>query len=463
MRIKSAIAAMLVSAATCFAQGYVCAEGGGTGSGAWAAEMYGWMAEKGGKGAVVLLGAVELDAADKPDSREAAFVKAGASSAKSLVITEKNADTQEVYDAITAASIVFIRGGSQSRYVEMWKGTKTEAAIRAVFAKGGVVGGTSAGCAILGDVSYDAIHGSLKPEEVVKDGRHPDLTLTRGFLGLVPGVLFDTHFGERARLPRLAVMLAHCQQDHQLFPVGIGLDPKTALCVSPDGTAEVRGEGYATFLQCAGPAMTQVRLGSGAAPLVSTMTMATATAGTKVKLGTGWLQVRTASGGKRTPVTSPEMTIAGSVKQKDPAQCERAHIVTDELKTRDLLEVITDPYVKPTATMAHVTRHLMEDPSRIIVLASAGCIVGLKGSSLTVREEAGPHSSCVVINSLQVSDSPQPDWWVPGMPRANLSVLPPGSVLNTHTGVVTAGMPLQAPAVPVKATPPAPAGEKPDR
>jgi cyanophycinase len=452
MRIKSAIAAMLVSAATCFAQGYVCAEGGGTGSGAWAAEMYGWMAEKGGKGAAVLLGAVELEASDKPDSREVAFVKAGASSAKSLVITEKNADTQEIYDAITAASIVFIRGGSQSRYVEMWKGTKTEAAIRAVFAKGGVVGGTSAGCAILGEMSYDAVNGSLKPEEIVRDAQHPDLTLTKGFLGLVPGVLFDTHFGERARLPRLMTMLAHCREHRRIQPLGIGLDPKTALCVSPDGTAEVRGEGYATVLELS--PKTALGLRSKESPTITNVYFTLVPAGARLDLNRReFLDSRVAVQGiaqSAMPLGFPrtEVAVAMEAVPVTPPPAEGAPLTApDERPKAEWVKVvgsagapavwcIKNPYAQPKATMDRV--HSLVGEPLVAVLVAPGGVAYFEGGRVSFPGQAptsGPSS--IVLDTTGVADKFLPGTFKkPAVYRAMVHLLPSGSELNLATGSV---------------------------
>jgi len=404
MRTFSAAAAMLVCAASCFAQGYVCAEGGGTGSGAWAAEMYGWMAEKGQKGAAVIIGAVELDAPDKPDSREAALLKAGASSVKSLVVTEKNADTQEVYDAIAGASIVFIRGGSQSRYVEMWKGTKTEAAIRAVFAKGGVVGGTSAGCAILGEMSYDAIHGSLKPEEIVKDARHPDLTLTRGFLGLVPGVLFDTHFGERARLPRLMVMLAHCREDRRMQPLGIGLDPRTALCVSPDGIGEVKGEGYATVLNLTGS--TSIGLKSGEPPAITNVSISIVPAGARLDLGKRQiLNQRVANEVSLTQwqLKPREVIVPASVVRDDQPRPKTNWVEVQTPKRSPQLWCIENPYAEPNATMTRL--HSLVGEPMVAVLMAPGAIASFSSSRIALPAQApasGP--STIVLDTIHTQE-----------------------------------------------------------
>lgn len=288
-------------ARSAFAQGWVVAEGGGiSGSETYMADLFSFMVEK-GKAAkpatplatgqarpapsVAIIGAVPLD----KDERVEAFMKAGASAVTCLIITEVNADSQEIYDALSAVDVIFIRGGDQGRYVNWWRGKKTEAAIKAVFARGGVVSGSSAGCAIMGEWTYDAVKDGLSPRESLNDAQHENLTITHGFLGLVPNVLFDTHFTERGRLPRTVVMLARIAStrmsgwkdadtrgftvsdvkklqdaterltfEHNgdktaaidfFSPLAIGVDPRTAVCVGPDRVALVKGEGTATLLR----------------------------------------------------------------------------------------------------------------------------------------------------------------------------------------------------------------------
>jgi cyanophycinase len=438
------------------AQGWICAEGGGTGSGPWAAEMYGWMVEKGGNGHVVLLGAVELD--DKPDPREAAFVKAGAKSARSLVITAANADTQETFDAINEATIIFIRGGSQSRYVEWWKGTKTEAAIRAVFARGGVVGGTSAGCAILGEVSYDARNGSLRPEEIVKDARHPDVTLTKDFLGLVPGVLFDTHFGERARLPRLAVMLGHCREDLQVEPIGIGLDPKTALCVGPDGMAEVRGEGYATFLELT--LGTRTRLDAGKPPVVTPMLMTVVPKGARINLRTrAFVSERTVSS---FPYVAQRPTVLKDAYAKPRESMEQAvRSFGQDAYLRVSTVVMVTPGVEAIAADSSVSLSGKADqpPASSVVVEHSGrrewfTQAGLGSPWQPMQWDyelhvAGPETIEFVKQQV-ASAHPDLTWdqylaryrenqekYVRSVYRARLHILPPGWILDLGEGVAT--------------------------
>lgn len=225
-------------------QGYICAEGGGNpGNGDWAPSVFGWMVEKAGHADVVILGLSGSDAA-----ATAAFNAAGANSVTNLAVNATNADTPSVYDQITAADIVWIRGGNQWNYVNLWGGTLTEQAIRDVFDAGGVVGGSSAGCAIMGSIIYDSQFGSLSPRQALQNPYHPFLTFTTDFLELTPGVLFDTHFTERGRLGRLIVQLGRYAGDTGEDILAVGVDDRTALCIHPDGTAEVRGEAAVTFL-----------------------------------------------------------------------------------------------------------------------------------------------------------------------------------------------------------------------
>jgi cyanophycinase len=197
----------------------------------------------GGNGRVAILGVSGIDS-----GAESRFLQAGASQVIQLAINQANADLQATYDAIAACDVVWMRGGNQANYVQWWNNTKTEAAIRAVFDKGGAVGGTSAGCAVLGEIIYDSITGSVSPKAAIRDPYSTAISFTSDFLELTPGVLFDTHFTERGRIARLAVMLGRLWQDQGQDVLGVGCDDRTAFCVAPDGTARVIGEGAVTVL-----------------------------------------------------------------------------------------------------------------------------------------------------------------------------------------------------------------------
>lgn len=255
-----AVLAMLAGRAG--AQGWVCAEGGGgLARGDYQSPVFAWMLEKAREGwasapvRVAVLG-VPPDAPGDPndpppvgpDRLCAKFLEAGFAEALDLRIGPEDADTERVYEAIAGCRVVFMRGGSQSEYVKWWRGTRTERAIREVFDRGGVVGGSSAGCAVLGELVYDAFGGSCAARDALRDARTGRISLTSDFLGLSPGVLFDTHFIERGRIGRLPVMLAQARLAGRDV-VGVGVDPRTAFCIGPDGVAEVIGQGSVTILE----------------------------------------------------------------------------------------------------------------------------------------------------------------------------------------------------------------------
>lgn len=220
--------------------GPVLAVGGGTEDyGAWSDAADGWFAGQAGMGHIVVI-------ASSPQSQwiPEYLESLGAASAVNLTIPDRQtANSPETAAVIAAADGIWFKGGDQSTYVRYRKGTLTETAIDAHHASGGVIGGTSAGCAVLGQVVYDATAGSLQPADALVDGRAPQISLLYDFLGLVPGVIFDTHFTERGRQARFLPLRGATRADADLDLVGIGVDHKTALAIGTDEVAEVIGEG----------------------------------------------------------------------------------------------------------------------------------------------------------------------------------------------------------------------------
>lgn len=223
-----------------YAQGYICAVGGGSEDyGEWSDSPYGWIVEKASFGNVIV-----LSYSDQTDWIPNYFESFGAASAENLKINSRTvAEMQETYDAIVSAQAVFIKGGDQWRYVNYWKGTKTEGAILQVFLNGGVVAGTSAGAAVLSDVVFTAQYGSAYSKESLSDPFYNRITLDDDFLNLVPNTIFDTHFIERGRFGRLIAFMYNAYRTLNKNIIGIGLDDRTALCIDPEGTATVFGSG----------------------------------------------------------------------------------------------------------------------------------------------------------------------------------------------------------------------------
>lgn len=166
--------------------------------------------------------------------REGAFLKRfGAKNIIVLPQTKRDdVESAVVTEALTSAKGVWFGGGRQWRFVDAYVGTKAEQLIRAVVARGGVIGGSSAGATIQGD--YLCRGSPLNNFEMMAEGYE------RG-LALLPGVAIDQHFAQRKRFPDMTQLM-------KLQPklLGIGLDEATAIIVR-GSTAEVLGNSQAHF------------------------------------------------------------------------------------------------------------------------------------------------------------------------------------------------------------------------
>lgn len=156
---------------------------------------------------------------------------------------------------VAHAEAVFMAGGDQSTYLLAWKDTPVEDAIMTVWQRGGVIGGTSAGTAVLGELIYAAYNDSTIEDEALLDPFNKYMSFERDFLALPPlaGVITDTHFTARRRLCRLIAFVARMVEDGWGDPVvGIGVDEETALVVDPSGLGTVLGVGDVHVLHSAG-------------------------------------------------------------------------------------------------------------------------------------------------------------------------------------------------------------------
>lgn len=174
----------------------------------------------------------------------------GADSVETLLVDRRDrADSDYVAWVVESAEMVWIAGGDQSEYLNAWAGTRVETAIRAVWTRGGVVGGISAGEAVLGEFIYDpdGIY-SVYSEEAVTDPCHPYVNLSTDFLELpeTSAMIFDSHFAQRDRMGRLLTFMARIAAPGiapGAGPVtGIGIDEDTSLFIGPDGAGVVDGD-----------------------------------------------------------------------------------------------------------------------------------------------------------------------------------------------------------------------------
>ncbi len=139
--------------------------------------------------------------------------------------SSEEANKPEFAAPLDEATGVWLGGGQQTWLTSCYGGTLMERKIRAVLERDGIVGGTSAGAAVMSDVMITG--GRKKP------------SIGTGF-GFLPGVIIDQHFIKRNRFSRLRqVVEAHPSL------VGIGIDESAALVVSlADRRVRVVGDSY---------------------------------------------------------------------------------------------------------------------------------------------------------------------------------------------------------------------------
>jgi len=180
----------------------------------------------------------------------------GADSVETLRVDSATlADDPYVVCRIAQAEGVFLAGGDQSTYMTLWKDHGVGDALMQAWDRGAVLGGTSAGLAVLGEFVFGAYNDTVYSDEALGDPYNRYMTMDQGMLALAPlvGVVTDTHFAQRDRMGRLLAFVARIVQDGWADTVmGIGVDEATALLVDADGSATVVGEGSVYVLRSAG-------------------------------------------------------------------------------------------------------------------------------------------------------------------------------------------------------------------
>ncbi len=154
---------------------------------------------------------------------------------------------------LETADALWIMGGDQKNltrlYVNPVQPTLFQQKVREIVQRGGVVGGSSAGCAALSDVM---IVGTI-----ASDGRGPARAkLARG-LGVLSNVVAEQHFDARqGRIERFADLLRNERQLANISPgcnptrmIGLAVEEGTALIVRGNRVSVVGKNKAHVFLQ----------------------------------------------------------------------------------------------------------------------------------------------------------------------------------------------------------------------
>lgn len=171
-----------------------------------------------------------------------------------LFNNRKASNDPEVLNQINNAEAIFFAGGDQSEYMHLWSGTPVQAAVQGKI-KNVTIGGTSAGCDILGNWIYTAEKGSVDSNEALSDPYNKEMTFSTAFLSIpfLGSIITDTHFVTRDRMGRMIAFLARLIQDSEEKVAvirGVGVDEHTALLLN-HSTGMVQTVGIGTAYVCA--------------------------------------------------------------------------------------------------------------------------------------------------------------------------------------------------------------------
>ena len=121
------------------------------------------------------------------------------------------ADSERFVEPLARATGVWFMGGNQAWLIDTYSETRTEAEMHKLLERGGAIGGTSAGAAVM-------------TRTMIRRGS-PTAEVGRGF-GFLDGAVVDQHFVRRMRQDRLLKVI-----EQQPTLVGLGIDEGTALLV----------------------------------------------------------------------------------------------------------------------------------------------------------------------------------------------------------------------------------------
>jgi cyanophycinase len=139
------------------------------------------------------------------------------------------ADSPAFVEPLRHASGVWVLGGNEQYLMDAYTGTRTQTEIAALLARGGVVGGTSAGAIIQGSATVVGDTPALTT--LMLDKRHIPF-------GLLTNAVIIPHWRQRSLQDAISAALASTPT-----LLGIGIDEATAAIVEQD-QLEVIGDGH---------------------------------------------------------------------------------------------------------------------------------------------------------------------------------------------------------------------------
>jgi cyanophycinase-like exopeptidase len=169
-------------------------------------------------------------------------------SVESIVFNNRSASFEPyVIDRIKKAEAIWMAGGDQWNYVRYWRNSPVDSLInQLILEKNIVVGGTSAGMAVLGQYYFSAENNTVTTTEALANPFDSKVTVDSLSFFKVPSlrhVITDSHYDERDRRGRHTVFMSRIISDYNdANVIGIACNESAAVCIESNGIARVFGK-----------------------------------------------------------------------------------------------------------------------------------------------------------------------------------------------------------------------------
>ena len=256
--MKLILALSLSITYTCFAQDYVSYFTGDTsdvvtnpdggiclmGGAAEDDEAMKWFLQRANGGDILVLRA---SGADGYNNYMYATLGVSINSVETIVFNGATASNDPyIHQRIEEAEAIWFAGGDQWNYISYWRGTAIDSLINiGIIQRNIVIGGTSAGMAIMGGYYFTAENGTVTSPNAMFNPYDVNITLdSTSFLNnaILSDVITDTHYDNPNRKGRHVTFLARILTDFGMEARGIACDEYTAVCIDENGSAHVYGQ-----------------------------------------------------------------------------------------------------------------------------------------------------------------------------------------------------------------------------
>ena len=220
-------------------QGGVCLMGGATEND----NAMRWFLERANGGDILILRASGSDGYNDYLYSELGMT---VNSVETIVFNDATAAEESyIHSRIEQAEAIWFAGGDQWNYVSFWRNSAIDSLINAAISNRKiVVGGTSAGMAVLGGYYFSAQNGTVTSQSALFNPYHPNMTVdSSSFLktNYLQDVITDTHYDNPDRKGRHVAFLARILTDYGEEAKGIACEEYTAVCIDTGGKAYVFG------------------------------------------------------------------------------------------------------------------------------------------------------------------------------------------------------------------------------